>query len=403
MMLTLWMVLQLSSAWAVTVSVRVNSGNDDAEELISDGSMYRNSSDLEMSYDDFQGGLQIVGTRFTGLAIPQGATINSAYLEFETAETDTGTTNLVIYGEDIDDASAFAAAANDISNRTTTTASVNWSPGAWNTVNELHQTPDLSAIIKEIIDRPGWVSGNDLVITIEPGAGCVDTNCQRTAESFDGEAGAATLLVVDYTVGGSGSICETYRDNFSAVSYSNQDGSMNWSADWVEVNDNGSPAGGDIRIIGNRLRIKDNDRSISRSADLSNYSIATLTFDYQEQGFDNAADYVDIEVRSGGGSWQLLQRYAGPAVNTGSASLVIDPSLLAVDTEVRLITSSNLGNNDRFHVDNFQIEACIQIPTVDSLTTSDTTPIVTGTFDSGGSAGGFTVLVDGITLSLIHI
>ena len=47
------MTLQFSNAWAVTVSVRVNSSNDDAEELISDGSMYRNSSDLELSYDDF--------------------------------------------------------------------------------------------------------------------------------------------------------------------------------------------------------------------------------------------------------------------------------------------------------------------------------------------------------------
>ena len=359
MLLTVWMALQLSSAWAVTVSVRVNSSNDDAEELISDGSMYRNSSDLEMSYDGFVGGLQIVGICFTGLPIPQGATINSAYVEFETDETDSGATNLVIYGEDIDDANAFAAAANDISNRSTTTASVNWSPGAWNTVNELHQTPDLSAIIKEIIDRPGWVSGNDLVITIEPGAGCVDTNCQRTAESFDGEAGAAALLVVDYTVGGSPSVCETYRDNFSAVSYSNQDGSMNWSSDWVEVNDNGLPNSGDIRITNaTRLRVKDNDRSISRIADLSTYSTAPLTFDYRENGFDNAADYVDIEVRGGGSGWQLLQRYAGPAVNTGSASLVIDPLLLAADTEVRLLTSPNLGNNDRFQVDNFQIEAC---------------------------------------------
>ena len=59
MLLTVWMALQLSSAWAVTVSVRVSSGNDDAEELISDGSMYRNSSDLEMSYDDFQGAYRL--------------------------------------------------------------------------------------------------------------------------------------------------------------------------------------------------------------------------------------------------------------------------------------------------------------------------------------------------------
>ena len=57
LLLTVWMALQFSNAWAVTVSVRVNSSNDDAEELISDGSMYRNSSDLELGFDDFTGGL----------------------------------------------------------------------------------------------------------------------------------------------------------------------------------------------------------------------------------------------------------------------------------------------------------------------------------------------------------
>ncbi len=99
---------------------------------------------------------------------------------------------------------------------------------------------------------------------------------------------------------------------------------MNWSGDWVEVNDNGLPGSGDIRITGNRLRIKDNYRSISRSTDLSTYSFATLTFDYQERRFDDAADYVDIEVRSGGGSWQLFQRYAGPEV------IVAQPAWLSI-------------------------------------------------------------------------
>ena len=404
LILTVWLTLHFSGAQAVNVSVRVSAGNDDAEERVSDGGMSRASSDLEISYDSGGNpdrGLQIVGMRFTGLAIPQGATINSAHVEFETDETDAGATNLVIFGEDSDDANGFANNNNNISNRTYTSASVNWSPGAWNTVNELHQTADISTIIKEIVDRPGWVSGNDMVIIIEPGAGCTNINCQRTAESENGEATAAPLLVVDYSVGAGGNSCETFRDNFSSVSYGNQDGSVNWSSDWIETNDNGSPNNGDIQITGNQLQVKDNDRSIARSADLSSYSTATLTFDYQETGFDNAADFVDIEIRTGGGIWQLLQRFAGAAVNSGSASIILDPSFLASDTEVRLITSGALGNNDRFNVDNFQIEACSNgQPTVDSLTTSDTTPVVTGTFDSANSAGGFTVSVNGITYTL---
>ncbi len=186
-----WLVFQVSGAMAATVSVRVAAGNDDAEERISDGDMYRDSTDLEMSYDSYHGGLQIVGMRFTNVAIPQGATINSAYIEFETDETDSGTANLVIYGEDNDTSNQFANNSGNISSRTPTSASVNWNPSAWNSVNELHQTPDIGSIIKEIVDRPGWSSGNNLVIMIGPGTGCTNSNCQRTAESREGESAAS--------------------------------------------------------------------------------------------------------------------------------------------------------------------------------------------------------------------
>lgn len=70
--------------------------------------MYRNSSDLELGFDDFVGGLQIVGMRFKNVAIPQGATISSAYLEFETDETESGATSVVIFGENVDDANELA-------------------------------------------------------------------------------------------------------------------------------------------------------------------------------------------------------------------------------------------------------------------------------------------------------
>jgi len=200
-LLLAWLLLQFSSAVAVTVSVRVEADNDDAEERISDGEMYRDSTDLEMGFDDFVGGLQIVGMRFTSVAIPQGATINSAYLQFETDETDSGSTNVVIFGENVNTANEFSNADDDISARPRTTASTNWNPSSWNSVNELHQTPDIASIIKEIVDRAGWSSGNDLVIMIEPDSSCTNINCQRTAESHEGESGAAPLLVIDYSIG----------------------------------------------------------------------------------------------------------------------------------------------------------------------------------------------------------
>ncbi|MBA6358018.1 hypothetical protein [Colwellia sp. BRX8-3] len=175
-------------AQAVTEQIRISSTNDDVEERITDGDMYRDSTDLEFGFDEFVGGLQIVGMRFQNVNIPQGATINSAYIVFETDERDSGATTLVIFGEDADSANQFSSVANNISNnRAKTSAAVNWAPSAWNTISALHQTPDLSRIIQEIVDRAGWLANNNLVLIVEPGSGCIFPTCQRTSESYDGQ------------------------------------------------------------------------------------------------------------------------------------------------------------------------------------------------------------------------
>jgi len=181
------------------IEIRVNSDNNDAEELLNDGSMYRDSSDLELGYDSYVGGIQIIGMRFKDVDIPQGAIIDSAYIELTTDERDSGTTNLIIYGEDTDSSNIFSNNDNDISDRTTTSTSVNWAPSAWNSVNETHQSPDISAIIQEIVNRSNWSAENDLTIIIEPDSSCTSSSCQRTAESHDGESNSAPLLVINYT------------------------------------------------------------------------------------------------------------------------------------------------------------------------------------------------------------
>ena len=57
-----------------TKEFQVVDGNDDGEERAS-GKMYLHSSDLEL-VDDFRKGFaQIVGIRFAGVTVPQGAVI----------------------------------------------------------------------------------------------------------------------------------------------------------------------------------------------------------------------------------------------------------------------------------------------------------------------------------------
>jgi hypothetical protein len=71
-----------------SIDVSVSTGNDDVEERGS-GSMSLGSSDLELTED---GSAQTIGLRFNGVAIPSGATIIDARVQFQVDETTSGLT-----------------------------------------------------------------------------------------------------------------------------------------------------------------------------------------------------------------------------------------------------------------------------------------------------------------------
>ncbi|MDX1747316.1 MAG: PKD domain-containing protein, partial [Halobacteriales archaeon] len=170
----------------------IDSSPDDAEER-PDGSVDLTSSDLELIHDPMEGD-QTVGLRFA-INASQGSTITSAWIQFQADEVDTDAASLVIEGEAIDDAPSFADVSLGISSRTRTSRSVSWSPPAWPTKRDAgpdQQTPDLSPIIQEIVDRPGWAAGNSVALIIT-GTG------KRVADAFDADPGAAPVLHVEYS------------------------------------------------------------------------------------------------------------------------------------------------------------------------------------------------------------
>jgi hypothetical protein len=176
----------------------VTAGTDDAEERAS-GSMALHSTDLDFFNDRYgNGGVgQQVGIRFTGINIPPGAIITSAYLQFHTDEKSDTATTLRIQGEDDDDAAGFADVDHNISSRPTTEASAIWRPEPWSEIGESSAaqcTPDLSSIVQDIVARPGWESGNDLAFIIS-GSG------SRTAEASEGAPGRAPVLHIEWIPG----------------------------------------------------------------------------------------------------------------------------------------------------------------------------------------------------------
>ncbi|MEZ4656466.1 MAG: hypothetical protein R2911_02735 [Caldilineaceae bacterium] len=181
----------VSGSPMVTITERpISTSFDDAEELAS-GSMLLTNGDLELVFD--QGGNQTVGMRFNNIDIPQGAQIYSAYVQFTTDETGSGPTALTIAGEDADHSPGFTGTSRNISSRPRTAATAAWEPYAWTSVGEAdfaQRTPNLAAVIQEIVNRPGWSSGNSLSIIVT-GTGT------RTAVSYNTSPAAAPILHIE--------------------------------------------------------------------------------------------------------------------------------------------------------------------------------------------------------------
>jgi len=182
-----------TGVFSQSVSRRIASGTDDVEEN-EDGSMYTNSSDIELVYD---GGEQTIGLRFTGMNIPPGSAIDSAFIQFTVDEASTGACVLSIKGDNADDSRFFSSASKNVSDRATTSAEVTWEPAIWPTVGAVgadQRTPDLSSIIQEIVNRPGY-SLSSAITMIITGTG------ERVAEAYEGVAASAALLTVHYSFG----------------------------------------------------------------------------------------------------------------------------------------------------------------------------------------------------------
>jgi hypothetical protein len=206
MVFTAVLMFTFAATSQTTISVQILDPMDDCEEVreVIDptdvlGFMDHGSSDLELCTED---NLQYVGLIFRDVQIPVGATITNAYVQFQCDDLNDEAITLEIYGAA--EATVPAPFTEDlfgVSSHPSTTATVSWTPPAWATEGEAgpdQATPDISAIIAEIIAIDGWAPGNNIMIVVtddEP------QKIHREAESADGDATGAATLVVTYEEG----------------------------------------------------------------------------------------------------------------------------------------------------------------------------------------------------------
>jgi len=144
------------------------------------------------------------GMRFPNIPIPQGTTIeDGTFLTFRAAFSKDGTTvNTRISAEDVDNAVTFAdnAATFDARWANRTTAKVDWDAiPAW-TGGVDYDSPEIKTVIKEIVDRPGWNSEQDIVIFWEDfdDRSTHASNAFRYGNAYEESTTTCTLLTIAY-------------------------------------------------------------------------------------------------------------------------------------------------------------------------------------------------------------
>ncbi|EMI15277.1 Cadherin domain protein [Rhodopirellula maiorica SM1] len=183
---------------------------------------------------------------------------------------------------------------------------------------------------------------------------------QPNADYFGTLADAITFRAWDQTSGSNGGVAdtsstsETFLDTFSSVSYSNNDGSLSWSTDWIENDAGGGGAsGGKYFVSGGLLNVgeSNSDKYIYREANLSSANTATFSFDLVTNNLGGGGAILAQISSNGGSTWTtLLAVNSGTATGTKSFDI---SAYIASNTQIRFYDSN--GGGKEILVDNVQI------------------------------------------------
>lgn len=175
---------------------------------------------------------------------------------------------------------------------------------------------------------------------------------------------------------------QNVRDDFSNSSYSNNDGTANWSTDWIENDVQGAgPSAGNVLISGGELLLDDQPNtntqpSLARETNLLGATNATLNFNWRTTSGVDSSDSVVVEVSANGGAnWTTLENFTGiNGTANGSRSYNIT-AFAAANTQVRFrVNNLYGGGNESFIMDFVEIDYAVILSGTDLSVTQTDTP-----------------------------
>jgi len=184
-----------------TLNLQVGASTDDARNISSDGTfnatVVAQHIGINSSVDYWN------GWRFTGVTIPNAATITSAVLNLYSSGTGTGTTALAkFFGEAADNPATFSnSTALKPEGRTRTTAYVtkSFTVANWAATGFDKEYVDVTSLVQEIVNRGGWASGNSLVLVAHDNGS--SNNNYIGHSTYDSASSRGAKLSITYTSG----------------------------------------------------------------------------------------------------------------------------------------------------------------------------------------------------------
>jgi MSHA biogenesis protein MshQ len=192
---------------------------------------------------------------------------------------------------------------------------------------------------------------------------------------------------------------QSVADSFPGVSYSQNNGTENWTTSWLEVGENDGPSSGIVRVsstlcgTGDCLRIGGpgianswSNRGALREADLSSAGSATLTFNYYS-GASRDSETVTLAVSNNGGtSWTTLQTYNITSTNLSPTAQSFDlSSHISANTQIRFLSSASNAVTS-MSIDDLKIQYDVTCPPSD--------PVTDWHLDESGYTGASSEVVD---------
>ena len=171
------------------------------------------------------------------------------------------------------------------------------------------------------------------------------------------------LTPVEITTLASSGSGGNFRDEFNTDAFNNNNGTLTWGGDWIEVDGDGAgPTAGNAQISGGRMNLDDRpntggDPSLAREVDLSSYASATLSFSFEITEQVDSSDSVVVEISDNGGTnWAELEDFTGISSATTDTRSYDISTYMSANTQIRFRVNARYGGaNEKFSVDDLDI------------------------------------------------